>query len=265
MSADLLTARAIKSTALLEETRALLRLWNPGDSPTQLRQRVLADGALGKSTASRAADVVDHAFSQRLLVKGDEPARTLKALLAARGAGKWLPDLLLLASARADSTLRAVVTEFLPECVQQGVLVVDTRRLVAWLGLQCQAGRSQKQWSSSVQERVAQHILHSLSDLAVVGSSSRGRRALLPFRPSLVAVAVLTWDLHRQGLADGAIADHRDWALWQQERSQVLDAWTQLAELGLWELQAAGDVVRIDWAHAQWPAALAAIGGLPLE
>lgn len=265
MSAELLTARAIKSTALLEETRALLRLWNPGDSPTQLRQRVLAEGALGKSTASRAADVVDHAFSQRLLVRGDEPAQTLKVLLSTRGAGKWLPDLLLLAAARSDPTLRAVVTEFLPECAGQGVLVVDAKRLAAWLGLQGRAGRMTKPWATSVQERVAQHILHSLSDFAVVGSSSRGRRALLPFRPSLVAVAVLTWDLRQQGLGDSAIADHRDWALWQQERSQVLDAWTQLAELGLWELQAAGDVVRIDWAHAEWPAALAAIGGLPLE
>ena len=52
------TARAIKATGLVDETKVLLRAWEPGESAADLRRRAREKSLLGKATASRSDDVV---------------------------------------------------------------------------------------------------------------------------------------------------------------------------------------------------------------
>ena len=96
------TARAIKATALLEETRALLRAWQPGESPADLRNRARREDLLGKATSTRRDDIVQSAFIDRFLIDGNEPAASLRSLLEQRGNGPWFKQLCLLAATGAD-------------------------------------------------------------------------------------------------------------------------------------------------------------------
>ena len=126
MDASFYTARAIKSTALLEETRSLLRAWRPGESAAALRQRARAEDLLGKATAGRAGDIVQSAFISRLLTEAQEPAASLRRLLDARGNGPWFAQMCLLFSARADVVLRDAVAEFLPDAHERSLAAVST-------------------------------------------------------------------------------------------------------------------------------------------
>lgn len=263
------TSRAIKATALLEETRALLRAWQPGETSASLRARAREEDLLGKATASRTEDIVEKAFSSRLLVAGDEPAASMRRLLLARGAGPWFSAVLLLQAARADVVLSEAITDFLPGMAERGREVVDTDDFVRFLEARESEGRMVKPWSATVRRRVAQHVLHMLSDFGLLSSPRRGLRTLLPYRPPDLAIAWLACDLHFGGpagtsppLDDAQLTAHEDWGIYAMPEPAVREALDRLTDLGLWLFQAAGSVVRITWACSSWPDALAALEGM---
>ncbi len=261
MAPEHYTARAIKGTALLEETRALLRAWRVGESAAAFRERALAEDLLGKATAARADDVVRVAFATRLLVHGQEPAASLRRLLEARGNGSWFAQLCLLFAARADVVLREAITEFIQRSLARGSDAVTTTDLLRFLDEREAEGRMEKPWSRSVRESVAQHILHQLTDLAVLGPPRRGVREILPYRPGSLAVAWLACELHRRGTSDVAIVEHEDWRVWQLGNEEVRDALDRLTDVGLWIYQGAGSVVRLTWAWTEWDAVLDVLEG----
>lgn len=259
MTAPPYTARAIKSTALMEETRRLLRVWHPGLSAIELRRRARSEDLLGKATASRADDIVQFSFANRLLVDGDEPAATVKRLLEARGVGGWFSQLGLLFAARNDIVLAEAISVFLVEARLRHAVAVSSRDFVAFLSRQEEGGRMVKPWSSGVKESVAQHIMHQLTDAGALGAPRRGLRPILPYRAGDVAIAFLACDLHRRGVSDASLVAHEDWLTWQMSEDDVRAALERLADLGLWMIQAAGDVVRISWRWSSWDEVVAVL------
>lgn len=171
------TARAIKATGLVEETKALLRAWTPGESTADLRRRAREQALLGKATASRSDDVVAHAFNQRFLSGQQPAARYLKRLLEVKRPGRWFTDLCLLYAARADVVLREAITVYAADRRDTGRIYVDTPSMVRFLEDQEAAGRMQRPWSASVKESVAQHVLRQMTDFGLAGPSRlRGER-----------------------------------------------------------------------------------------
>lgn len=255
------TARAIKATALLEETRTLLRAWTPGESAAAFRERARTEDLLGKATGARRDDVVRVAFVERLLAHGQEPAASLRRLIEVRKNGPWFAQLLLLFAARADVVLHETVTAFLPSVRARRAEAVTTVDLMRFLEERQADGRMVREWSPTVRKRVAQHVLHQLSDLNVLGSPRRALRSVLPYRPGSLAIAWLVCELHRRGLSDLAIVEHEDWGVWQMPRDDVRDALDRLSDLGLWVYQGAGDVVRVTWRWSDWATVLDTLGG----
>jgi len=256
------TARAITGTALLEEMRALLRAFRPGETAKAFHHRVQAEGLLGKATAARRDDLVKLVFARRFLVEGDEPAASVRRLLATRGHGPWFTALCLLFAARADVVVREAVTMFLPAMRARGAGAVATPDLMRFLEEQEESGRMPRPWSRSVRASVAQHALHQLTDLGVLGAPRRGVRPIVPYTPSALAIAWLACELHRRGISDAAIVAHRDFQVWQMQEHDVREALDRLSDLGLWVYQGAGSVVRIAWTAPDWNAVLSMLGGL---
>jgi hypothetical protein len=244
------TARAIKATALVEETKALLRAWKPGESTAGLRRRARERALLGKATASRSDDVVAHAFNQRFLSGPVPAAPHLQRLLELRGPGRWFSDLCLLYAARADVVLREAITIFAADRRASGRSYVDTASLVHFLEDQEKRGRMEKPWSMSVKESVAQHVLRQLTDFGLAERPRRGVRELRRFDPTGIAVVWLAYDLHFHSLSDPRVVAHPDWRVWILEPERVRDRMSGLARPAIWEFQAAGSVVQISWACA---------------
>jgi hypothetical protein len=259
------TSRAIKGTALMEETRALLRAWTPGEAPAEFRKRASEQDLLGKATASRRDDLVRRVFGPRFLVDGQEPAATIRRLLIARGDGPWFAQISLLIAARADVVLREAVTAFLPAVRSRGASAVITPDLIRFLEEQQARGRMTRPWSPGVRASVAQHVLHQLTDLRVLGQPRRGVRPLLPYVPGTIAMAWLASELHRGGASDAEIVAHPDWQVWQMHEADVREALDRLSDLGLWMYQGAGSVVRITWLAPDWSAVLSVLEGSSLD
>jgi hypothetical protein len=241
------TARAIKATALIEETKALLRAWEPGESTAELRRRAREKVLLGKATASRSDDVVAHAFNQRFLSGPNPAAPYLRRLLELRGPSRWFTDLCLLYAARADVVLREAITIYAAERRATGRSYVDTPSMVRFLEEQEARGRMQRPWSSGVKESVAQHVLRQLTDFGLAEGPRRGVRELRTFEPTGVGVGWLAYDLHFRGPSDAGVVSHEDWGVWTLRPERVRDRMFLLARPGIWEFQSAGSVVQITW------------------
>lgn len=259
------TSRAIKGTALMEETRALLRAWKPGETPSDFRKRAGEEDLLGKATAARRDDLLRRVFEPRFLANGQEPAASIRRLLLARGDGPWFAQICLLLAARFDVVLRESVTVFLPAVRARGASAVITPDLIRFLEQQEARGRMARPWSHSVRESVAQHVLHQLTDLRVLGQPRRGVRPLLPYVPGAIAMAWLASELHRGGASDAEIVAHPDWQVWQMHEADVREALARLSDLGLWMYQGAGSVVRITWLAPDWSAVLSVLEGSSLD
>jgi hypothetical protein len=259
------TARAIKGTALLPEMRALLRAWRPGETARELRERARRDDILGKAAASRGDDLVRLVFERRFLADGQEPAASVRSLLDARGSGSWFAPVCLLVAARADVVLREAITAFLPAAKKRGAFAVSTPDLERFLEAQEERGRMLRPWSRVVRERVAQHVLHQLTDLGVLGAPKRGQRPLLAYAPGSLPIAWLACDLHRRGVSDAALLRHPDWEVWQMSEADVREALDRLSELGLWVYQGAGSIVRMAWPWSDWQTVLDVLGGAALD
>jgi hypothetical protein len=254
------TARAIKGTALLDEMRSLLRAWKPGETGKDFRKRARAEDLLGKAAASRSDDLVRRVFEPRFLADGQEPAASVRSLLDARGSGSWFAPICLLVAARADVVLREAVTVVVHSARKRGASTIATPDLAGFLEAQQERGRMLKPWSRAVRDSVAQHVLHQLTDLGVLGAPRRGARPLLPYSPGSLPIAWLACELHRRGISDTALVAHGDWAVWQLAEPDVREALDRLSDLGLWVYQGAGSIVRMAWPWSDWQTVLAVLG-----
>jgi hypothetical protein len=255
------TIAICKGSALLDETRALLRAWQLDENLAAFDARVLRQDILGKTTACRTRDIVRRVFAHRYLRPDDHPARHVKRLLASLGPGPWFGDLCLLYAARADRLLRDIVVEFYWPAVEQGRLTILPPAVVAFLREAQRQGRMRKPWSSAVQVRVARGLLKALTDFGLLREVARGRRETASYHPTDLALVYLAHDLHAAGLTDASVLDHPDWDLYGIARSHRFEVLNRLAGDGWWIAQGAGTVVRITWKYDTLGEAVDALAG----
>lgn len=240
------TIAVCKGSALLEETKALLRAWQPNESLNEFQQRVQREDILGRATAYRVKDIVRRVFARRLLRPDSRPAIHLKHLLTA-GSSKLVSDLLLLFAARNDDLLRDVIADFYWPAVHEGQLLITPNQVVAFLRQAEMDGLMAGKWSEQVRVKVARGLLRALADFGMLREVKRGRRETVSYHPSDSALVYLAYNLHFSGLTDSAVVSHRDWRVFGLHESEVRSALDSLTPAGWWMIQAAGSVVRISW------------------
>lgn len=239
-----------KGSALLEETRTLLRAWQPGESLNEFCERVLREDLLGRMTAYRATDIVRRVFARRYLRPDNKPALLLKRLLERKHSGQLFSDLCLLYTSRNDDVIRDAVTQLYWPALSEGRLTLAPAHVVEFLRQAERDARIPQPWSEQVKLKAARGVLKAMADFGLLVDVSRGRRELIHFRPTDRTVVFLAYDLHFDGSTDAGVVDHQDWALFGLTRRDVASALDRLSGEGWWMAQIAGSVVRITWKHA---------------
>lgn len=260
-SADRYTIAVCKGSALLGETKALLRAWQPTETIEEFRDRVLRDDLLGKTTAYRADDIVRRFFARRFLVPAGRPALLLKRILRRSGSGALLSDLCLLYAARQDTLVRDAIVRVYWPAVSEGRLTLGSREVLTFLRHAEGNGRIPEPWSEPVKVRVARGLLRVMTDFGLLREVRRGRRETLVYHPTDGAIVYLAHDLHFAGLTDASVVSHRDWQLYGFHQRDVVAAMDRLSAEGWWLVQAAGSVVRITWKQASMEDVANALAG----
>lgn len=242
----LYTTQLQAGLGLVSETKALLELWSPGMSGSQLCQLALDSGRFPNVTARRLRNIVVECFAPRYLVSNGAPAQHLKQVVNTV-TGSDLAQLMLVFTSRANPILGDFIGSVYWQRYAGGYMEVSNEDARAFVQRAIDDGKTAKRWSESTVRRVSAYLTGCCADYGLLERGPRSSRRILPFRISYPAAAYLAFDLHFAGIGDNALLTHPDWQLFGLGREDVLDELKKLSLKGHLIIQAAGDVVRISW------------------
>lgn len=231
---------------LVNETRALLELWSPGMSASQLHDIALKSGRFPEITARRLRNIVSECFAPRYLTADAEPALHLKKLSADLPASELI-QLMLVFTSRANPILGDFIRDVYWARYAGGYQEISSEDARAFVERGIDDGKTSKRWSESTIRRVSAYLTGCCADYGLLERGLRSNRRILPFRISSTTSAYLAYELHFRGIGDNAVLNHDDWKLFGLERDDVLEEMKRLSLKGLIIIQSAGDVVRISW------------------
>lgn len=235
------TSKIIKAGALLPDTKALLSHWDLGLSVTENLQRTRHQNLLGKSSRSRAEDILS-IFRQRYLAE-DSVARALARLVRNQCNGNTIARILYFHSVRADSLLRDVVIELLVPKWSQGTTDIDVREIELALKKWVEEGKTLGTWSDYTVHRVTQGVLSTLRDFGVLQGAVNKRIA--PAYLSVQAFSYIAFYLKQYQPSGTKLLDLADWKLFFMAREGVERFLLEAHQHNLLEYHVAGSVTRL--------------------
>ena len=232
---------------LLEETRQLLQVYQPGMSASQLYEAALASGRFPLVTARRLRNIVAECFAPRYM-RDPHVAARLKSLVD-RFTTAELNQLLFIYTARANLVLADFVREVYWARYSAGrndLQLEDARTFVA---NSVREGKTQKPWSETTIKRISSYLMGCCADYGLLTTTGRNQRSIAAYRILPKVAAYLAYDLKFSGLGDNQIVSSSDWDLFGLERADVRDQLKRLSLQGLLIFQAASDGVHIGWTY----------------
>lgn len=232
---------------LLEETRQLLQVYQPGMSASQLYEAALESGRFPLITARRLRNIVAECFAPRYM-RDSHVAAQLKSLVD-RFTTIELNQLLFIYTARANLVLADFVREVYWPRYSAGrddLQLEDARTFVT---NSVREGKTQKPWSETTIKRISSYLMGCCADYGLLTTTSRNQRSIAAYRILPKVAAYLAYELKFSGLADNQIVSSPDWELFGLERADVREQLKRMSLQGLLIFQAASDVVHIGWTY----------------
>lgn len=233
---------------MIDETRTMLNLWQPGMGNVELRRAALESGLFPNITARRLLNFIQECFGPRYLKNKGAPAQTLK-LVQSTFSNREFNQLLFLYTCRESRILYDFVCDVYWCAYSSGKEKISNEDAGLFVTRANQDGKTVKPWSENTLQRVAGYLTTSCADFGLLESGSRSVRKILPFILESRVGVILAYDLHASGLGDNTILSHPDWSLFGMDRSDVLNEFKRQALKGWWILQSAGEITRIGWQY----------------
>lgn len=230
---------------LLEETRQLLQVYQPGMSASQLYEAALASGRFPLVTARRLRNIVAECFAPRYM-RAPNVADRLKSLVD-RFTAAELNQLLFIYTARANLVLADFVREVYWARYSAGRNDLQLEDAHTFVANSVREGKTLKPWSEITIKRISSYLMGCCADYGLLTTTGRNQRSIAAYRILPKVAAYLAYDLKFSGLGDNQIVSSSDWDLFGLERADVRDQLKRLSLQGLLIFQAASDVVQIGW------------------
>lgn len=235
------TSKIIKAGALLPDTKALLNSWDPELSVDENLKRVRHQNLMGKTSRSRAEDILT-IFRQRYL--SEEPvARALSIIVKCKSNGNILDRILYFHAVRADALLHDVVIELLAPQWSRGIMEIDGNEIESAIKKWVEEGRTSAPWGDSTINRVRRNVLTTLRDFGVLQGTVKKRIA--PAYLSVQAFAYIAFYLRLHQPSGAKLLDLSDWKLFFLPREGAERFLLEAHQHGLLEYHVAGSVTRL--------------------
>jgi hypothetical protein len=247
----LYTTQLQAGLGVIDETRTILDLWQPGMKVPALYQTALDSGNFSNVSARRLRNIVAECFAPRYLVINDYPAALMKSIQKDLSS-KELMQLFFLFTARANPILADFAKKVYWAKYASGQDIIsneDAKNFVVEANQNCKTIRY---WSESTIKRVSTYLTGCCADFGMLEKGRKSVRKIMPFRIEPKTMALLAYDLHFSGFGDNAVISHPDWALFGLQKEDLKEEMKRLSLKGFFIIQSAGDVIRIGWSYKSW-------------
>jgi hypothetical protein len=252
------TAALAKGHGIIEETLALLEIWESGMSTQNLAETAIREGVLRRATAKRAKDLVARVFAPRYLVDDGRPAKQLKMLINEGANLGSMEQLFFVYTARANVVFHDFVREVYWSKYTAGSTEIATEDARRFLENAYTMGRLPKRWSDAMTSRIARGLYGCLADFKLCENARRSNRKILRFNISSLTSLYLAHELHFSFYSDNGILDHADWQLFGLEKLEVVRELQRVSN-DHFILQFSGELLRISWKYQSMEEAIRAI------
>jgi hypothetical protein len=255
---QLYTTQLGAGLGVIDETRILLNLWQPGMKSSALYQAALDSGDFPNVTARRLRNIVAECFAPRYLAKGDYPAAILKELITILSSTE-LTQLFFLFTSRANTILADFVKQVYWMRYAGGQDAISTDDAKDFVVEANQNGKTIRYWSDNMIKRVSSYLTGSCADFGMLEKGRKSVRKIISFRAQQKTIALLAYDLHFAGFGDNAVISHPDWELFGLQKEDLREEMKRLSLKGFFIIQSAGDVISIGWNYKSWEELIHAI------
>src|SRR5262245_818287 len=181
---------------MIPETMDLLRLWEPGLTPSQLADRAVETGVFSRTTARRARNLAIEMFAPRFLGNEGAAACRIKFLLEHRFPYDALVQLFFLQTACAQQIFADFVVEAYWPKYSAGASFINKDDAKAFIHRAYDSGIIAKKWSNSVVDNVAGYLIGCCIDFGLLGEGKRTARPIKRFSIRPDVALYLVHDLH---------------------------------------------------------------------
>jgi len=213
-------------------------------SAKHLYEKALESGLFPMVSARRLRNIVVECFAPRYIkTSGAEHIKRLAAHLSSSA----INQIFLIYTAPANEILQDFIQEIYWDRYSGGRDSISTDDAKDFVGYAVREGKTQKPWSETTIKRVSSYLIGCCADYGMLSAGRGSKRAIQPVRIQESTVLYLAYKLHFDGLGDNAVINHKAWALFGLDGSDVREELKRLAKNGWLIVQSAGDVTRIGW------------------
>lgn len=249
MIAPVYTTQLQAGLGMIDETDALLQMYESGMSVPDLSKAALDAGVFPTMSARRLRNVVAECFAPRYLVHEGEPARLLKQAQSVFPSSDF-KQLLFVYTCRANEILADFVTQVYWPFYSAGKTEIEKEDAVDFVVRSNQDGKTSKLWSESTVKRVSSYLIGCCADFGLLeGGARKSTRQFTSFRIHKNVALFLSHELRFSGLGDNSVINHSDWQLFGLESFDVVELLKSISLEGHFVVQAAGGVVSIGWKY----------------
>ena len=230
-----------KGCALIEETLALLSIYQEGMTKDSLANYVHETNFLSRCTAKRSEDIVKLVFYPRFMKSNPKVASWLRTIRERGLMLSQFKQLLLLYCARENAVVYDYIVQNLNELRRNGAEKLPKNDTLFFIENIVETGLAQ--WGEPARKRNSGYIKSMLMDFDLTNKKDE----ILPYEISDFTVLYLMHELHFAGLSDSAIWNHEDWQLFGLDKYSTLEHIMQLNIKGGYIAQNTGDLITISW------------------
>lgn len=231
---------------MVEETNALLNIWNPGMTSTQLFEEALNSGSFPGISARRLRNLISGCFGPRLLLNNGKPAGYLKTLRP-NLSSREMEQLLFVYSCRANQILEDFTREVYWPAYAAGHESISNTEARIFVTKAVQQSLTTTRWSEKTIQNVAGYLTGACAEFGMLERGQKVIRKILPYPIEATVAIVLAYDLHFSGLGDNTVVAHPNWELFGMDRSDVIAELRRLSLKGVFLVQTAGEAIRLGW------------------
>ena len=234
----------MKVGAHLDDTRALVQVWDDTISNEENVERVVDGNLLALPSRSRANDVMVRALRPRFV---EPDAGILPALRELAVHPEAFRDACYYELTRVDALVAGFVAEQLAPWWDDGRIAITTSDAREWIDKLVSDERV-PDWSSNIRDRVARGMMAALRDFGrLTGTRSSSKKEISRPGISIGGFAYVAFRLHQEGRSSRAILASPAWRCWLLDDDRVDEMMHRLASLGVVYYSVAGSTLRIDW------------------
>ena len=230
-----------KGCGLIDETLALLSVYQEGMTKDELANYVHQYDILSRCTEQRSQDIVRIVFFSRFMRRNPKAVLWLKDI---RDKGLMLSQfkqLLMLYCARDNAVFYDYLSIQFHELRRQQKTIVPKEHSIQFVKQIADTGSVS--WGETLQRRLSSYLKALLIDFELTDKKGN----ILPYEVANFTVLYLMHELHFAGFSDVAIWNHEDWQLFGLDKFEVQERILEQNIKGGYIAQCTGDLMTISW------------------